>query len=60
MSIAATGFAPMCSPALIKIGLKGMIGKGIRSEEVKNFPVVVINDIYGGDLYQQGIEKYPR
>ena len=26
--------------------------------EVEDFPVVVVNDIYGGDLYQQGKEKY--
>jgi fumarate hydratase subunit beta len=26
--------------------------------EVENFPVTVINDIYGGDLYRQGKEKY--
>jgi fumarate hydratase subunit beta len=26
--------------------------------EVEDFPVTVINDIYGGDLYQQGKAKY--
>lgn len=93
------------TPLLIERGLKGMIGKGRRSEDVlsamkkykcvyfgavegtaaiisrtiksaeiiayedlgpeaiyrfvvKDFPVVVINDIYGGDLYQEGKEKY--
>ena len=93
------------SPRLIAQGLKGMIGKGSRSEavkdamvkykavylgtiggagalisrsikkaevvayeelgaeallrlEVENFPVTVINDIYGGDLYQEGKSKY--
>ncbi len=102
-----SGRMDIYSPALLKIGLKAMIGKGMRSEEVKramieykavyfgatggagallsqkilksrviaypelgaeavrclevkDFPVVVINDIYGGDLYQQGIEKYSR
>ncbi len=91
-------------PLLAK-GLKGMIGKGTRSEEVKQnlirygavyfaavggtaalssrkvkkakvvaypelgpeavfelevaeFPVVVVNDIYGNDLYQEGIKRY--
>ncbi|MGQ9545798.1 MAG: Fe-S-containing hydro-lyase [Dehalococcoidia bacterium] len=90
---------------LIAQGLKGMIGKGARSIEVKDaivkhkavyfgaiggagallsqcivkadviayeelgpeallrlyvedFPVTVINDIYGGDLYQQGKARY--
>jgi fumarate hydratase subunit beta len=93
------------SPRLIAEGLKGMIGKGLRSQavkdamvkhkavymgaiggagalisksikkaeviayedlgaeavlrlEVEDFPVTVINDIYGGDLYEQGRAKY--
>jgi len=93
------------SPRLMEVGLKGMIGKGQRSQavldaikkykavyfaaiggagaliskrikkadliayedlgaeavrklEVEDFPVTVINDIYGGDLYQQGKAKY--
>lgn len=95
------------SPQLMAAGLKGMIGKGMRSQEVieamrkhkcvyfaatggagallskaikkakviayedlgaeaiyelevKDFPVIVINDIYGNDLYQEGVEKYKR
>jgi fumarate hydratase subunit beta len=93
------------APRLMSAGLKGMIGKGNRSQavkdaikkykavyfaaiggagalisksikkaeviayedlgaeairrlEVKNFPVTVINDIYGSDLYEQGKAKY--
>jgi len=93
------------TPKLLEMGLKGMIGKGMRSKEVKeaikkykavyfaaiggagalisksiksseviayedlgpeavrklyveDFPVVVINDAYGGDLYEEGKEKY--
>jgi len=93
------------SPRLIAEGLKGMIGKGMRSQEVKDamkkykavylaaiggagalisktikkseviayeeleaeavrrlevedFPATVINDIYGGDLYQEGKARY--
>jgi len=93
------------SPRLIAEGLKGMIGKGMRSQavkeamkqykavyfgaiggagalasknikkaeviayeelgteavrrlEVEDFPVTVVNDIYGGDLYHQGKAKY--
>jgi fumarate hydratase subunit beta len=93
------------SPFLMAAGLKGMIGKGQRTQavldaikkynvvyfaaiggagaliskcikkadiiayeelgaealrklEVVDFPVIVINDIYGGDLYQQGKAKY--
>lgn len=90
---------------LLERGLKGMIGKGPRSEEIKtaikkykgvyfaavggaaalisrsikkaeivayhdlgpeairkievdNFPLIVINDIYGNDLYQSGIKEF--
>jgi len=93
------------SPRLMAEGLKGMIGKGMRSQAVKDaikkykavyfaaiggagalisksikkseviayeelgaeavrrldvedFPVTVINDIYGGDLYQEGKARY--
>lgn len=93
------------APSLIKVGLKGMIGKGARSQEVRDaitsekavyfaavggaaaliaksikkaelityedlgaealrrlevedFPAIVINDIYGGDLYKEGQAKW--
>ncbi|MFC1918774.1 Fe-S-containing hydro-lyase [Chloroflexota bacterium] len=93
------------SPRLLAGGLKGMIGKGMRSQavkdaikkykavylaaiggagalisksikkseviayeelgaeavrrlEVEDFPATVINDIYGGDLYQEGKARY--
>lgn len=95
------------APVLMEKGMRGMIGKGSRSEyvkeamkkygcvyfaavggagallskriksarviayedlgpeairelEVEDFPVVVINDIYGGDLYEEGIKKYKK
>ncbi|MCS7249323.1 MAG: Fe-S-containing hydro-lyase [candidate division WOR-3 bacterium] len=95
------------TPILLANGLKGMIGKGNRSEEVKraimkykgvyfgaiggvaaltmkkiksakiiayddlgpeaiselvveDFPVIVINDIYGNDLYEIGVKKYAK
>lgn len=95
------------APRLIATGLKGMIGKGNRSQEVKdvikkhkaiyfaaiggagalisksikkaeviayedlgaeairrleveNFPATVINDIYGGDLYEEGRARYQK
>jgi fumarate hydratase subunit beta len=34
--------------------------EAIRELEVKEFPVVVINDMYGGDLYIEGRKKYER
>jgi fumarate hydratase subunit beta len=95
------------SPKLLDLGLKGMIGKGLRNEavkeslkrnkavylgatggagallaqriiaskvvayddlgpeairelQVKDFPVVVINDMYGGDLYTDGRKQFER
>jgi fumarate hydratase subunit beta len=32
--------------------------EAIRRVEVKDFPCIVINDMYGGDLYQEGKEQY--
>ncbi len=95
------------SPLLIQRGLRAMIGKGSRSEEVRkamqehgcvyfgaiegtaallarcvkeaeiiayedldaeairrlvveDFPVVVVNDLYGGDLYEEGRKRWQR
>lgn len=95
------------SPLLVERGLKGMVGKGIRSEAVResmhehgcvyfgavegtaalladrvkeahivayedlgteairrlvveDFPVVVVNDLHGGDLYREGRERWRR
>jgi fumarate hydratase subunit beta len=95
------------SPMLVERGLRGMVGKGSRSEVVleamrehgcvyfgavegtaalladcvkeaeivayedleaeairrlvvEDFPVVVVNDLYGGDLYKEGRERWRR
>lgn len=32
--------------------------EAIRKLEIEDFPVFVINDAYGGDIYQEGIEKF--
>jgi fumarate hydratase subunit beta len=95
------------TPALLKLGLKATMGKGARSQpvkdafklhkgvyfgaiggagavlsrfvkrvdvvayedlgteairrlEVENFPVIVVNDCHGGDLYQDGMKAYAR
>lgn len=100
-----SGRMDLYTPALLEKGLKGMIGKGYRNDEVKeaiknhgavyfgavggaaalisrsiksveviayddlgpeairkltieDFPVFVINDAHGGDIYQEGVEKY--
>jgi fumarate hydratase subunit beta len=93
------------APELIRLGLKGMIGKGARNSEVKeamskykavyfaaiggagalmaqaikqaeviayedlgpeairrleveDFPVIVVNDVRGNDLYEEGVKQY--
>ena len=95
------------TPALIELGLKGMIGKGPREEpvkkaikkfksiyfaaiggagallsekiinseviafkdlgteairrlEVKDFPAIIVNDIFGNDLFEQGNNQFKR
>lgn len=95
------------TPKLLSVGLKGMIGKGMRNDEVKkaikkykaiyfaaigglgallskkiksakviayddlgpeaireieveDFPLIVINDCYGNDLYIKGVEEYKK
>jgi len=34
--------------------------EAIHRLEVEDFPVVVVNDIYGNDLYQEGVKRYTR
>ena len=102
-----SGRMDVYSPKLMEMGLKGMIGKGMRKKEVVeamkkykavyfaatggagallakavrkasvvayedlgpeaisrlevvDFPVTVVNDTQGNDLYQQGMAKYAR
>ena len=102
-----SGRMDVYSPKLMEIGLKGMIGKGMRKKEVveamkkykavyfaatggagallakaikkaqvvayedlgpeaitrlevEDFPVIVVNDTKGNDLYQQGMHQYAR
>ena len=94
-------------PLLLEYGLKGSIGKGMRSQEVidamikhkavyftavggaavllaqhikkadviayddlgpeairklevSDFPLIIVNDIYGNDLYKEGVKQYAR
>jgi fumarate hydratase subunit beta len=34
--------------------------EAIRRVKVKDFPCIVINDMYGGDLYEEGKKKYQK
>jgi fumarate hydratase subunit beta len=40
------------------IAYKELDAEAVRKIDVENFPVTVINDIYGGDLYREGKAKY--
>jgi fumarate hydratase subunit beta len=40
------------------IAYEDLGAEAIRRLEVENFPATVINDIHGGDLYEQGKAKY--
>lgn len=100
-----SGRMDLYTPRLLEKGLKGMIGKGYRNEEVKaaikrhravyfgavggaaaliarsikaveviayedlgteairkltieDFPVFVINDVHGGDIYEEGVAQF--
>ena len=34
--------------------------EAVRRMEVEDFPAIVVNDIFGGDLFTEGVEKYKR
>jgi fumarate hydratase subunit beta len=34
--------------------------EAVRRLEVKDFPVIVANDVHGGDLYAEGVKAYAR
>jgi fumarate hydratase subunit beta len=40
------------------IAYEELDAEALRRIEVQDFPVTVINDIYGGDLYQRGQAQY--
>jgi len=59
---AATGGAGALISKTIKksdiVAYEDLGPEAIRRLEVENFPVIVVNDIYGNDLYEQGKKKY--
>lgn len=40
------------------IAYEDLGAEAIRKLEVKDFPAIVVNDIYGNDLYQEGRKQY--
>ncbi|MCP1222926.1 Fe-S-containing hydro-lyase [Sebaldella sp. S0638] len=58
---AAGGAAALISKAIISsrvIAWEELGTEAVRELAVKDFPVIVINDIHGNDLYIEGQEKY--
>ena len=58
---AVGGAAALLSKSIKKsdiIAYEDLGTEAIRRLEVEDFPVIVINDIYGNDLYIEGIKRY--
>ena len=58
---AGGGAGALLSRGIIKsevIAYEELGPEAVLRIEVKDFPAVVINDIYGGDLYVEGRKKY--
>ena len=60
--LGATGGAGALLSRAIKraevIAFEDLGPEAIRRLEVENFPTIVINDVRGNDLYQEGVKKY--
>ena len=61
---AATGGAGALISKRIKevemVAYEDLGTEAIRRLVVEDFPAIVANDIYGGDLYEEGVKKYRR
>lgn len=61
---AATGGAAALLAKAVKkaevVAYEDLGAEAILRLEVEDFPVVVANDIYGNDLYKEGVAKYAR
>lgn len=60
---ATGGAAALIARRIVKaevVAYEDLGTEAIHRLEVKDFPVIVVNDCYGGDLYQQGLAKYSR
>jgi fumarate hydratase subunit beta len=57
------GAAALVSKSILKaeiIAYPELGPEAIQKLEVKNFPAQVINDMYGGDIYEEGRRQYER
>ena len=60
--LGATGGAGALLSKRIKkseiIAFEDLGPEAIRRLEVEDFPVIVVNDVQGNDLYEEGVKKY--
>jgi fumarate hydratase subunit beta len=42
------------------IAYEDLGAEALRRLQVEDFPAIVVNDIYGGDAYQDGLKEYSR
>ncbi len=60
---AVEGTAALLSEHIVKaevVAYEDLGTESIRRLEVNDFPVLVVNDIFGGDLYEEGKKRYRR
>jgi fumarate hydratase subunit beta len=58
---ATGGAAALLSESIVEselIAFEDLGTEAVRKLKVKNMPLIVINDCYGGDLFKDGIAKY--
>ncbi len=58
---ATGGAAALLSNSVIKsevVAFEDLGPEAVRRLVVRNMPVIVVNDCFGGDLYAEGIERY--
>ncbi|MFN2186404.1 MAG: fumarate hydratase C-terminal domain-containing protein, partial [Anaerolineae bacterium] len=62
--LAATGGAGALIAKSIKsatvIAYDDLGAEALRRLEVEDFPAIVVNDIYGGDAYEDGVKQFNR
>jgi fumarate hydratase subunit beta len=62
--LAATGGAGALIARSIKksevVAYADLGAEALLRLEVEDFPAIVVNDIYGGDAYEDGIKRYSR
>ena len=49
-----------CIKSAEVIAYHDLDSEAVRRLEVKNFPAIVVNDIHGNDLYEEGRQRYRR